>query len=320
MPKKQLKGKLRYLPFLQVPEYLTCPKCFISPSSLVYKNNCFVCSKCKYKYPINGRIIELINKNVLGKQAKSELSGNEITPTKENIEHYAKKDQWSKYYNHIVKQKIDYLMRGLEKAHFEGLISLGSGPGFEIKEILKRKRFPLAFSSDIAITATSIVPHTLKGYNVEICLFTSDLNHPPALVNDKFPILIYEALHHTDDSVKTLGNLMRKGYYDIFFVEPCTNFFVKFLAKIGLAQRIEYSGVRPDFLDLNKIKEVAKKYNYKIYINTLWDIPEEYVRKICSKGSATEKVIQKFTDLFSQFTNLLNFGSFAIVHLAKNVK
>lgn len=318
MAKKQSRNKLRYLSFSKVNEYLTCPRCFVIPSSLTLRGNSFVCSVCKYKYPIKGKIIELINSEIISKQAKSELFGNEITPTKKNIEHYAKKDQWSAYYNHIVKQKIDYLMKGLKKTNLKGIISLGSGPGFEIKEILKRKKLPLAFSSDIALSATSIVPYTLKGWDVTICLFTSDLNFSPAIPNDDYPILIYEALHHTKNSSKTLGGLMKKGYKDIFFVEPCTNLFIKFLAVIGLAQRIEYSGVRPDFLDLKEIKRVANKHNYKITINTLWDIPEEYVRKFCKKGSGIEKVIQKLTDIFSKVTNILKFGSFAVVHLYKN--
>lgn len=320
MPKNP-QGKLHFLPYSKIPKYLTCPKCFKYPkSSLVYKDGILNCTKCKYRYPLRSKIAELINLKIISKQAKSELEGNEIKPTKENIKHYSQKDRWSKYYNHIVNQKISYLMNGLKNRNFKGLISLGSGPGFEIKEILKRKHFPLVFSSDIAFTATSIVSYTLNSFDTTVCLFTSDLNFSPVIPNPEFPIIIYEALHHTKNAVSTLDSLMKKKYENILFVEPCTNFLVKLLASLGLAQRTEYSGVKPDFLDLEKIEKRAKKWGYKIKINTLWDIPEEYIGKVSKRGSATEKFIQDVIDIFSIVTNLINFGSFAIVHLQLNDK
>lgn len=208
-------------------------------------------------------------------------------------------------------------MRSLNKIEIDGIVSLGSGPGFEIKQILKRKFIPLIFSSDLAFSATRIVPHTLKGFDITVCLFTSDLNFVPVLRKRKFPILIYEALHHTQDSHKTLERMLKKKYDNIFLVEPCTNFLIKIMAKLGMAQREEYSGLIPDFIDLNKVKSLADKYEYEIKICTIWEVPEEYARKICKKGSFLESILLLIIDIASTIGGVFNFGSFAIVHLHK---
>jgi len=312
-------SSLKYLSFGKSTSFLTCPRCFVVPeSSLQYKSGFLVCKSCKQKYPIKKRVLQLIYPGALSRQVRSELIGNEIPLTRKNIERFATKDKWSKYYNHFVDQKINYLMEGLGHRNFRGIISLGSGPGFEIKEILKKRHFPLVFSSDLASSATSIVPYTLSNANTTVCLFTSDLNYVPIIPNKSYPILIYEALHHTKSSLKTLEGMMQKKYFDIFFVEPCTNFFIRFLAKLGLAQRVEYSGVHPDFIDLVRVGELAKKYKYKLHLNTIWDIPEEYIRRICKEGSWVESVLLIIIDLSSKVGNLLNWGSFAIVHLQIN--
>lgn len=306
----------RYLSYNESVKFLTCPKCFKpNGSTLQYGGGYFICTKCKQKYPIKNKIIELVNPKLLSKQVRNELKGNVIPLTSKNIKRFATKDKWSNYYNHFVSQKIDYLVQGLEKIKAEGIISLGSGPGFELKQILKRKHYPLVFSSDLAITTTKIVPHSLKGFDITLCLFTSDLNFIPVLPKKTLPILIYEALHHTKNSTKTIEKMMKKKYENIFFVEPCTNFLIKFLAKLGLAQREEYSGLIPDFIDLEKLKKTVGRYGYHANIKTIWDIPEEYIRLICKKGSGIESALLKAIDLASAIGNLFNFGSFAIVHL-----
>lgn len=310
---------LKYLDYKEAINFLTCPRCYTpQKSTLQYRRGYFFCKKCKQKYPIKNRIIQLINPKMISKQVKNELKGNIILLTKENIKRFATKDKWSSYYNHFVNQKINYLMQGLEKIKMTGIVSLGSGPGFEIKQILKRKYIPLVFSSDLAYSATRIVPYTLEELGVTLCLFTSDLNYVPVLRNTNHPILVYEALHHTKDSHKTLEGMLKRKYHDLLFVEPCTNFLIKIMARIGLAQREEYSGLIPDFIDLNKVKSLADKYGYEIKISTIWEVPEEYIRKICKKGSLLESILLLLIDFASMVGKVFNFGSFAIVHLRES--
>ncbi|OGM15580.1 hypothetical protein A2V56_00270 [Candidatus Woesebacteria bacterium RBG_19FT_COMBO_42_9] len=310
---------INFIKISDFPKYFTCPYCPRNgKTSLQVIKNGVHCQKCQRKFLIRNHILEFVINKELDSETKRELKGNSYPLTKKNIEHYANKDKWSAYYNHFVNQKFEYLLKFLDSIHMGGIISLGSGHGFELKEILKRKKFNLVFSSDLAYAATSIVPVTLKDYNVDLGLFTSDLNHTPVIPNNDMPILIYEALHHTGDIHFTVEELLKRKFKNILFVEPTTNFLIKILAKFNLAQRVEYSGLKPDFLDIDILKKLSKKYNYNLKIRTLWDIPEDYFRVICKRDSLLQTILLKFIDIFSQVGNVFQFGSFAVVSLEQS--
>jgi hypothetical protein len=307
---------IKRIPLKYLPKYFCCPSCLTTIiSKLKVIKNGLHCSQCKNNYRIKNGILEFVIYNDLNKETRRELKGNSFALTKSNIKHYASKDTWSSYYYHFVNQKFTYLISYLNTFRFKGLISLGSGPGFEIKEILKRKPIKTIFSSDLAFSATSVVPETLKDYDIDLCLFTSDLNKTPVLPNTSYPILIYEALHHTGDMHLSIEKLLQKGYKNILFVEPSTNFLINILAKYGRAQRVEYSGLKPEFLNIGTLKKLSKKYNYALKIHTIWDIPEDYFRIICKNKSTLQSIILRFIDLISYVTNFFQFGSFAIVSL-----
>ncbi|NMD00697.1 MAG: hypothetical protein GYA62_13385 [Bacteroidales bacterium] len=297
--------------------YLTCPYCF-GKSRLIIKNDQFTCSRCRHRFIYRNHILKFINPEELDNKTAKELKGNTFALNEKNIKHFANKDNWSKYYNFFVNQKINYLLFFLDQINYKGVVSLGSGPGFEIKEILKRRRLSLIFSSDLALSATKVVPYTLKNYNGRLCLFTSDLRYPPFIPNANFPIIIYEALHHTGNIHKTINTLLAKGYKDIIIVEPCTNFIIKILAKLGMAQKEEYSGMIPDFLDIKKLKEIASHRKYKLQIKTMWDIPENYIRLFSKEDGILEKIFMKLIYTFSLITNYFSIGSFAIVYFKKS--
>jgi len=308
---------IKYLKVTDFTKYLTCPFCSpeLTPKLKPFGKG-LQCTNCKRMYPIKNNIVEFIQ-GKLDKETKRELKGNTYTLTKKFIEHYANKDKWSDYYNHFVNQKFNYLLSYLNSIRMKGIISLGSGPGFELKEILKRKKIDLIFSSDLAYSTTAVVPVTLKDYDINLGLFTSDLNHTPILPNKDLPILIYEALHHTGDIHFTIETLMQRGLKNILFVEPTTNFLIKILAKKGLAQRIEYSGLKPDFVDIQRVKKLANNYKYSIKVHTLWEIPEDYFRTIFKKGSMFEPFMLLIIDAISKIGDLFQFGSFAIVSLER---
>lgn len=305
----------------QLPNFFTCPFCTpkITPKLKVFKNG-LLCPNCKRKYPIKNNIVQFVHIKDLDRETKRELKGNSYSLSKKNIKHYANKDKWSSYYNHFSNQKFNYLITYLNSFPVNGIISLGSGTGFELKEILKRKKINKIFSSDLAFSATSVVPTTLKDFDINLCLFTSDLNRTPALPDDNLPILIYEALHHTKDIHSTIEKLLQRGFKNLLFVEPSTNFLIRILAKFGLAQRIEYSGLKPDFLDIGILKKLAKKHKYKLKIHTLWDVPEDFFRVICKNESFFQTVLLRLIDLISQIGDVFKFGSFAIVSLERNNK
>lgn len=309
---------IKYITTNKFKKIFTCPKCLSldKPTLKIIKNG-VQCKNCNNKYLIKNHILEFIKNNSLDKETKRELKGNTFRLSKKNIDHYATKDEWSSYYNHFVNQKFDYLIYYLNYIQMKGIVSLGSGPGFEIKEILKRKPIKTILSSDLAFSATSVVPHALKDFNINLILFTSDINYNPVIPDDDFPILIYEALHHTGDIHLSIEKLFQNKYKNILFVEPTTNFIIKILAKFNLAQRIEYSGLKPDFLDINILKKLARKYNYKLKIRTLWEIPEDFFKVICKSESKLQTFLLTIIDKISALGNKFQFGSFSIVSLER---
>lgn len=312
---------IKFIKTSDLSKYFTCPFCLVKGrTTLETISNGLRCRKCQRRFLIRNHILEFIVDKELDSETRRELRGNRIALTKKNIEHYATKDEWSSYYNHFVNQKFGYLMSYLNSVRMKGITSLGSGPGFELKQILKRKQIDTIFSSDLAFSTTRVVPIALKDFDITLCLFTSDINNTPVLSNDSFPVLVYEALHHTGSIHLAIEKLLQKKYKNIFFVEPSTNFVIKILAKFNLAQRIEYSGVKPDFLDIGKLKRLAKKYKYKLKIRTLWDVPEEFIRVVCKKESSLEKILVWLIDLISKVGDKFQFGSFAVVSLERRSK
>lgn len=132
---------IKYIPTSVLTRIFTCPQCLLMNSqTLKTIRNGVQCSICKKKYFIKNNILEFVIDENLDKETRRELKGNSFKLNKKNIEHYAKKDEWSNYYNHFVDQKFRYLIKYLASIDMKGIVSLGSGPGFELKEILKRKK------------------------------------------------------------------------------------------------------------------------------------------------------------------------------------
>lgn len=284
----------------------------------IYNENKFYCTKCKKEICITNNILEFFTDSDLDVHKKNELIGNTVELTPETIENFKNKKSWNFYEPFWHNIKINKMVKIINKINPDTLAFLGCGSGFEIKEILEKVKVNRILASDISISFLSITPYTLQDFkNIELTLFTSDLDFCP--IKDKnIPIIIYEAMHHTPDMHITIENLLKSGYKNIISTEPTNNFIVKYLAKKGLAQRIEYSGLKPGRLNLKTLTELAKKYNYNLEYETLWDIPIDYVNKLFPANSVSEKVFCYSMALFvNKLTNLFKFGNFTVFHLSK---
>lgn len=284
--------------------------------SLAHTDGKVVCRRCNRTFSIRHNILEFINMAELDAHKLRELQGNTYELTQETIERMASKDMWSEYYSHFSEKKIQYLLRYLDRIKCNQIFSLGSGTGYELKKLLSLKKFDTVYSSDLSYTALRIVPYTIEQFDVKVGLFTSDLEYCPIKCKD-VPVLIYEALHHTNDLHFTIEQLLIRNYHQILFVEPTSNFVIRYLARKGLAQREEYSGLKPKWLELNKLHKLCRKHGYKAFVTTIWEIPEDYFRKLCKRENIAQKIFLFLIDIISLSTNLLNFGSFSIVYLKK---
>ena len=72
--------------------------------------------------------------------------------------------------------------------------------------------------------------------------------------------LVFQALHHTSDIHIALDSLLRNNFSTLVVVEPTTNWLIEFLAKLGLAKRVEYSGLNPSWLNLSEAKRIADEH------------------------------------------------------------
>lgn len=305
---------IKYLPLRETVKYLRCPydKNYLKPAGRSLR-----CSKCSRRFSVNNNIVEFVKGNELDNRTRKELKGNKYKLDKKTISLYSTKDKWSYYHQYQSNKKFNIVIKKLNKIPAKGIVSLGSGTGFELKKILNVKKLDLVFSSDLSFTATMIVPYSLKKFDINLGLFTADMNYSPFIPHKDIPLIIYEAMHHTPNVHDTIKNLMLQGYRNILFVEPTTNFIVKFLAKFGIAERIEYSGSKPSLLSIKRLRKIAKKYNYNLEIDTVWEFPEEYYRKIFGNNRFLEKLFLKFVDLCSWMGNYNKIGYMSIGFLSK---
>ncbi len=274
------------------------------------------CRACRREYQVIDGVLDLVIAAELDADKARELKAHSYELTEEEIEHYANKDAWSRYYSHFSDRKIRKLLEYLETTGAKEFFSLGVGTGFELKKILSKKRFNRIYASDLSLPALRIVRHTLRDFDAKVGLFTSDLDQCPIKATD-IPVIVYEAMHHTSDMHGTLAGLLSKGYRDVLFVEPSTNAVVAVLSRLGLAEREEYSGLKPKWLSIRKTKEICREYGYGASFTTMWEVPEEYFRKLCKGQGAGQAVFLKSVDAVSTITNFFNTGSFTIAHLRK---
>jgi hypothetical protein len=234
--------------------YCTCP----THGQLISDKNKIKCQSCNKVYTITENILELVDLSLLDAETARELKGNTIELSEENIRTTANKDSWSDYYNHEQQNSFKTLSRYLNKVNSKQIISLGSGTGYEIKCLSKTHKLKTVYCSDLSYSVLFVSPYTLEQVDINLGLFTSNLDECP-IKNKDIPILIFEALHHTSDMHLAIERMLKEGYKHIFFVESTNNFIIRLLSKVGMAQRVEYSGVRPDRLELKKLRPLHNK-------------------------------------------------------------
>jgi hypothetical protein len=291
----------------------SCP----AHGQFIYRgDNQVKCQSCNKVFLITKNILELVNPSLLDPETKRELDGNTYEYSEESLNNYANGGRGSYFYSHLQNNNFTHLSRYLKLVNINQIFLLGCGTGGDIKCLSKILRFHTVYLSDLSFSALYITPYRLKYTEIKIGLFTANLDDCP-IDNKDLPILIYEALHHTSDMHSAIERLLIQGYKHIFFVEPTNNLLIKWLAKHGLAQRIEYSGVKPGRLNLNKLYSLCKEYGYKPLITTMWHFPEDYYRKYIGYSRLLQSLFLILIDLFSIITRPIRFGNESIVYLQK---
>jgi hypothetical protein len=294
---------------------LHCP--CSAEASLSWNGSDVVCQRCARLFPVRHDILDLVDEPSLDSETRRELRGNTVSLDDQSIEYNASKDERSgQYYTYLSEKKMACLLRYLDRISCSALISLGSGTGYEIKCLSKRLPLETVYASDLSFTILYVARYTLQDVDIDFGRFTSDLQHCPVKSSD-IPILIYEALHHTNDLHATLEDLLKARHSNLFLVEPTENVFIRWLARWGLAQRVEYSGLKPTRLRLGTLRSLCRRYGYRARITTQWVIPDDYFRLMCRNSRVLEQTVLFLVELLSGVGNVVKFGNVAIVRLEK---
>ena len=281
------------------------------------------CESCGIVLPIAGGILQFVAATGLDSDKQRELDGNTLALDRETVELYLHKDEWTPLLTHWSNRSLRRLAKFINSVAPAELTFLGVGTGFEVPPLLKYGVTPQRLNlSDLSATALTIAQIRMAGHADLLpgppYYFTADLDAVP-LRNREQGLVIYECLHHTSDMHAALERMLAVGYADIFFVEPTTNWLIRALARRGVAQRIEYSGVDPDRLDIGRVRELARKYGYTTRIRTEWAIPIDYVaaaaRKLHLPRRAVDRSVLAACGALGALGRPFHFGNFTVCAL-----
>jgi hypothetical protein len=298
--------------------HFSCP-CSLGRQTLKALEGEAACSACGRRFPVRDGILEFVNAEELDAEKARELTGQTIELSPENIRRFANKDSWSAYRGHFASRKFQVVADYMRDVPHDTLLSLGSGFGFELKGLLPLHPFDRVFSSDLSFTKGCVVPHTLAQADVELCVFTSDLDECP-FHSREVPVLVYEALHHTPDIHRTLELLLARGFDHLLLVEPITNPLLRSLERWGLSRRVESSGVKPGRLHLATMERLARSHGYTSETTTMWVFPDDYLGRVATSGGPLQRAFLRLLESLSFATRPIRFGNFAIVHLRRDAR
>jgi len=311
---------MKQLTLEEIAHDLICPQCKklslqAPPLFESIEFGAMKCESCSREFPIEQGVPNFLLMERLDKTNLEEIRGN-VYDTRDASLVSCVTNKWngSAAYVHSLScavKNVEHALGRLRNDHTV-LVSLGSGTGFELQRLCKRLSFAKVNASDISLSAVSLVPVTLAGETTSVGTFVSEFKNLPLSKRENWIGLVFQALHHTSDIHDALDELLGNSFETLIIVEPTTNWFIEWLARFGLAKRIEYSGLNPSWLDLTVSKKIAEKHKYDLKIETWWEIPP-YVSERLDRSALLRAIVTKSVDLFSALTNLISFGSMSCV-------
>lgn len=306
---------------LHPSEFLALLRCPCSPAGdLVMDADAARCTQCGLRYPITAAgILELVNIDRLDAETARELRGNTFTWAAGQIEQATQTERqamWRNYYTRSRKASMAQTARVLQTLPGKEMFFLGCGRGRDIEYLLSFMPLHTVYASDLSLTALQVTPQRLQPYPLRVGLFTSDLNACPIAVQH-IPVVVVNALHHTEDMHATLEAMLGNGYRTIVLNEPANNWLIRGLARRGVAQRVEYSGVKPGRLELRTVSALAERYGYHMHATTSWVFPGDYYRRLLGRVPALQSLFLAALGLLSRLTNPVKFGNQVVMRLEK---
>jgi hypothetical protein len=310
---------MRLLMLEETLEVLACPRCDQARLGPGDDGAQVVCAGCGTRFPCRQGVVDLVLEDRLSPGARRELAGNTIDITSEPaVTTAVRKDELNWLEAAQTRRAMTAVRRLLEPYGPEwSIVSIGSGAGYELKFLLASRTFQRVYSSDLTWTSTSLAPEALSEFPGELGVFASDFERCPVVRRPGQVGLVYHALHHSDDAHASLEALLDRSFDQLVIVEPVTNWLVEILARFGLAKRVEYSGVSPDWMRLRRIRRIASDRGYSVRVVTWWELPVARVPGVIARRPALWSAIVAVVFAVSRVLSVFSFGSMAAVRLAR---
>ncbi|HUR86524.1 MAG TPA: hypothetical protein VMY78_14375 [Solirubrobacteraceae bacterium] len=290
-----------------------CPAC--RSDGLIATGDAVTCAGCERRFPCRRGVVDFVLADELDATGAREHIANavELDSAKAVRRKLRKSRTPSPMLLAQMRRSIraaDRLMAGHDPSRT--IVSLGSGFGFELPLLFERRSFARVYSSDLAWSSTALVPEVVHDLDGELGLFAADFDHVPMAKRPDRIGFVFLALHHTEDPHASLARLLER-FDDLVLVEPLDNWFVSILARLGLARRIEYSGTRPRWLSVRRMRALARARGFEIRMETWWEIPRDVLPRRLRRSRVAWWPLYAAVEAVSYVLRPLCFGSMAAI-------
>lgn len=294
---------------------LTCPLC--RGAALTASGESLRCSRCARTYDRELGVLSFNIDDQLSATNRNEIRAHAADPSDAaHAEAMIHKEDWHPLLTHQMKWVIDVVDGMLPRAG-STLVALGAGTGFDLRLLLRRRSFARVLASDISPYSTSLIPRALAEFSGELGVFASSFECAPIAKRPGTVGLVFQALHHAPDAHHALETLLDHSFDDLVIVEPMTNPLFKVLARHDLVQRVEYTGTRPDWLELGRIEALAQSRGYAVRSRMWWEVPPYFSPRWLGDRPWLWRPFYRVVDAISRATNLVSYGSMAAIQLTR---
>ena len=126
--------------------------------------------------PLPQRVLDFVEPAGLDDEAAREHAANAVAlDSPRKVQRRIEKGLRNPLLEAQTKRNVDVLVRLLAPYDASwALVSLGSGSGFELRALLSARAFDPVYSSDLAWSATSLVPQAVEPFEGRLGLFAAD--------------------------------------------------------------------------------------------------------------------------------------------------
>jgi len=297
---------------------LACPAC--GAANLAQAGEAVSCGACARRYPVRRGVVDFLLQDRLGETEQREIKAMTLDIDDERkLRWVIEKEKWDRIQTHFLTRGVSAAARYLAAYARPGvtLVTLGTGSGIELRLLTRTLSFERVIGSDISWTAAYAAGRSLAEGTAAVGLLACTFDGCPLRRSANTVGFVFEALHHADDVHRTIEALLTRNFENLVFVEPTRNRLINALARRGLAMNVEYSGLKPDWIDLATVREIADRCGCDMQVTTWWPFPDSLVPKLVKRSRLLSAVLCRSVDLVSALTAPFGFGAMSAVHLRR---